>query len=84
MEAEGASPLRGTLMKVITYAVFVACLAICGCVQVPVQEQRRVSKPNMGFTDSYVFNYESTLTGQVEPASGGTGEGKSTGCTSCK
>lgn len=61
----------------------VLCLLVGGCSSVPVHEHRLVSKSNMAFSDSLVFNYENPLQVQVEPGSGSAGAAKSGGCTSC-
>ena len=55
-----------------------------GCAQVPAPRQRLVSKPNMEFSDSLVFNYQHKLLPQVEPGSAFAAGAQSTGCTSCK
>lgn len=60
------------------------CIVLNGCSHVPVQKQRLVSKPNMQFSDSLVFNYSNTLQAQTEPGSVMSGGAKSAGCTSCK
>lgn len=57
---------------------------LTGCAGVPVHQQRLVSKPNMLFADSSVFNYYSKLLGQLEPGAGMFGGARATGCTSCK
>jgi len=62
----------------------VVCLAMAGCVQVPAHQQRLVSKPNMEFPDSLVFNYQNRLLPQVEPGSTFSGGAQSSGCASCK
>jgi hypothetical protein len=59
-------------------------LTAAGCVQVPVPQQRLVSKPNMEFSDSLVFNYQNKLLPQVEPGSTFWGGAQPSGCTSCK
>jgi hypothetical protein len=55
-----------------------------GCTQIEPQQQRLVSKPNMEFSDSPVFNYQNKLTPQLEPGSTSSGGAQSSGCTSCK
>jgi hypothetical protein len=60
------------------------CLATTGCVQVPANQQRLVSKPNMEFSESLVFNYQNKLLSQVEPGSTFWGGSQPSGCTSCK
>jgi len=86
--ASGDNGHRGWLRSVIVYLprtllpTLVLCLA--GCVQVPVNQQRLVSKPNMEFSDSLVFNYQNKLLPQVEPGAAFSGGAQSSGCTSCK
>ena len=70
--------------KVIRCLQVIACLLLCGCAKVPVQQQRLVSKANMTFSDSAVFNYSNPLQAQIEPASETTGGAKSGGCTTCR
>jgi hypothetical protein len=67
--------------SLLALAVF---LALTGCVQVPANRQRLVSKSNMGFSESLVFNYQNKLLPQVEPGSTFSGGAQSSGCTSCK
>jgi len=57
---------------------------LTACSHVGPHEQRLVSKPNMEFSDSPVFRYQSRLTPQVEPGSTTSGGAQSSGCTSCK
>ena len=64
--------------------LLVSVLLTFGCSSVPVNEQRLVSKPNMLFSDSLVFNYSNPFEPQLEPGSVSAGGAKSAGCTSCK
>ena len=58
--------------------------AASGCTHVKVTEQRLVSKPNMLFSDSPVFNYQSRFISQIEPGSAADGGNQGTGCTACQ
>ncbi len=49
-----------------------------------VHEQRLLSKPNMTFSDSYLYAYQPRLTAQVEPGAAASGGAQAAGCTSCK
>jgi hypothetical protein len=58
-------------------------LMLTGCVG--VQQQRLVSKPNMLFSDSMVYNYStSILLPQIEAGRAASGGGQASGCTSCR
>ncbi len=59
-------------------------IAASGCTHVKVTEQRLVSKPNMLFSDSPVFNYQSRFISQIEPGSAADGGNQGTGCTTCQ
>jgi hypothetical protein len=59
-------------------------LACAGCAAVGPQAQRLVSKPNMVFSESPVFNYTDKLLPQTEPGFATTGGAQASGCTSCK
>ncbi len=54
-----------------------------GCA-VPIQQQRLVSKPNMEFSPSPVFNYQSKLLTQTETGAAASGGAPAAGCTSCR
>ncbi len=60
------------------------CCLVSGCRAVPVMEQRLVSKPNMVFSDSPVFSYQSQVLTQVEPGSALSGGAQAAGCTACR
>jgi hypothetical protein len=65
--------------------VFLLGMALTGCSSVPVQQQRLVSKPDMLFSDSLVYNYDpSRLILQIETGRAASGGGQASGCTSCK
>lgn len=55
-----------------------------GCTSVPVYRQIQVSRPNMQFSDSLVYSYQSSLIAQVEPGSALSGGAQTAGCTACK
>jgi len=57
--------------------------ALTGCA-VPVQQQRLVSKANMQFSDSPVFNYQSKMLTQIESGTAASGGSQAAGCTSCR
>lgn len=61
---------------------FVACL-LAGCA-VPVHRHRLVSKANMQFSESPVFNYQSKMLSQVESGAAAAGGAQAAGCTSCR
>ncbi len=64
------------------------CLFVClfwtGCKAIPVNQQGLVSKPNMTFSDSPVFAYQSNVLTQVEPGTAGSGGAQAAGCTACQ
>jgi hypothetical protein len=73
-------------MKKIT-VLLVSALALLfgsGCSMVEPHQQRLVSKPNMGFSDTGPFVYQAKLTLQTEPGSVFSGGARAAGCTSCK
>jgi len=58
---------------------------LTGCVPVGIQSQRLVAKPNMIFSDSSVFTYNSPkLFFQLAPGFGASGGAQNSGCTSCR
>ena len=65
---------------------FVGLMALlgAGCQAVPVMQQRLVSKPNMVFSDSPVFSYQSQVLPQIEPGSAMSGGAQAAGCTACQ
>ena len=60
-----------------------ATAALAGCA-VPVHQQRLVSKANMQFSDSPVFNYQSKMLTQIESGAAASGGSQAAGCTSCR
>lgn len=63
----------------------VALLLLTGCASPAVRQQRMVAKPNMTFSDSAAFTYNSTrLLPQLAPGLGGSGASQNSGCTSCR
>lgn len=60
-----------------------ATVALAGCA-VPVHQQRLVSKANMQFSDSPVFNYQSKMLTQIESGAAASGGSQAAGCTSCR
>ena len=72
---------RGWLTSLVILA---AGLASSGCKAVPIMEQRLVSKPNMVFSDSPVFAYQSRVVSQIEPGSAMSGGAQAAGCTACR
>ena len=56
---------------------------LAGCA-VPVHQQRLVSRPNMQFSDSPVFNYQSRTLAQTESGAAASGGAQAAGCTSCR
>ncbi len=73
--------LRGILFVLV---LFLAVLGGFGCQSVPVMEQRLVSKPNMVFSDSPVFAYQSPVMSQIEPGLALSGGAQAAGCTACQ
>jgi hypothetical protein len=65
-------------------SILLASMLQQGCETVGVQDQRLVSKPNMTFSNSYLYAFQPRLTGQVEPGASSSGGAKAAGCTSCK
>jgi hypothetical protein len=56
-----------------------------GCASPGVAQQRLVSKPNMLFSDSLAFNYNSPrLLPQLETGSAASGGAQGSGCTACR
>ncbi len=61
-----------------------ASLLLSGCATVGVEEQRLVSKPNMQFSKSAVFNYSSKILPQVQPGLATSGGAQASTCTVCR
>jgi hypothetical protein len=65
--------------------VLAIVLGLTGCSAPAVRQQRLVAKPNMTFSDSAAFTYNSTrLLPQLAPGFGGSGASQNSGCTSCR
>ena len=68
-----------------TSVLLAAVLLLAGCSSPTVRQQRLVSKPNMLFSDSSVFTYNSArLLPQLEPGSATSGGAQNAGCTACR
>lgn len=62
-----------------------AMLSLTGCSAPGVRPQRLVSKPNMVFSDSALFTYNTArLWPQLQSGSATTGGAQNAGCTSCR
>jgi hypothetical protein len=71
--------------QILAGSLIAILLAGCsGCSTVNVAEQRLVSKPNMVFSDTSVFNNSMDFHSLLEPGTAGSGGGQASGCTSCK
>jgi hypothetical protein len=66
------------------FSVLITSIFQQGCETVGVQDQRLVSKPNMTFSNSYLYAFQPRLTAQVEPGASSSGGAQAAGCTSCK
>ncbi len=66
-------------------AALAACsvLSLSGCVHIPPQQQRLVSKSNMQFSGSAVFSYQDRLLTQFESGSASFTGGQAGECGSC-
>jgi hypothetical protein len=61
-----------------------AVLFLNGCVAVGPEQQRLVSKPNMQFSRSAVYNYSSKIMPQVLPGLATSGGAQPSTCTVCR
>ncbi|GAB5562916.1 MAG: hypothetical protein SynsKO_45630 [Synoicihabitans sp.] len=59
-------------------------LVFAGCSQVPLSQQRLVSKSAMGFDNSAQGHPNVNLMSQVEPGTAASGGAQAAGCTSCR
>lgn len=57
---------------------------LTGCAPVAMSEQRLVSKPNMQFSTSAVYDYSSRLSPQIQPGLAVSGGARASTCTSCR
>lgn len=66
-------------------AMIVVLVALAGCTSPAVRQQRLVAKPNMIFSDSMVFTYNSSrLFPQIASGFASSGSSQNSGCTSCR
>lgn len=80
-----AGRIRPTLKRLLVPCVTLVFMAgVCGCQTVPVYEQQRVSKPSMQFSQSSVFQYQSTVLSQLETGLAFSGGAQPTTCSACK
>jgi len=65
--------------------LIVVLLVLVGCSSPAVRQQRLVAKPNMSFSDSMAFTYNSArLFPQIAPGFASSGASQNSGCTSCR
>jgi hypothetical protein len=58
---------------------------LAGCSTPAVRQQRLIARPNMTFSDSVAFTYNSPrLLSQFATGFGGSGAAQNSGCTSCR
>lgn len=58
---------------------------LAGCSTPSVRQQRLIARPNMTFSDSVAFTYNSPrLLSQFATGFGGSGAAQNSGCTSCR
>ncbi len=88
--ANPTSPMTNMKMKRVEafkrlcrYAALPVAILFAGCA-VPIHQQRLVSKANMQFSSSPVFNYQSRTLSQIESGAAATGGAQAAGCTSCR
>lgn len=78
-------PSRAQGLRGLFPAVFALVFMIfTGCGHVDATKQRLVSKPNMLFSDSTVFAYQSPFVAIIEPGSASDGGSAASGCSSCR
>lgn len=74
-----------TSLRHLGWGLFLGLIILLvGCVHVPVQEQRWVSKSNMQFSQTRVFRDENGLRSQTEPGAVGASSSQSVGCSACR
>ncbi len=64
--------------------LLLASLSLSGCASVNIHEQRLVSKPNMLFSRSAVYNYSSRIMPQLQPGLAISGGAQPSTCTVCR
>ena len=63
----------------------ILAMLLVGCSTAAVRQQRLVAKPNMTFSDSAAFSYNSPrLLGQLATGIASAGGAQNSGCTSCR
>ncbi len=71
--------------RILTGGFALLALLLAGCASPAVKQQRLVAKPNMIFSDSMAFTYNSSrLFPQLAPGFSGAGASQNSGCTSCR
>lgn len=79
-----STPLQGG-HKARNLAVILVAAGLVGCSAPAVRQQRLVSRPNMTFSDSPAFIYNSPrLLPQLATGFAGSGAAQNSGCTSCR
>lgn len=59
-------------------------LLLSGCTTIPAYQQSYLSKPNMQFEDTIVYNTEPRFQGSYEPGSPTASGAGATGCAACR
>ena len=80
-------PVRNHCLRLLRSGCLpLAVLALlAGCSTPAVRQQRLIAKPNMTFSDSVAFTYNSPrLLSQFATGFGGSGAAQNSGCTSCR
>ena len=81
----GTASEQGRSLPLTASLPLVALFLLAGCAAPAVRPQRLVSKPNMLFSDSSMFTYNSArLLPQLEPGAAASGGAQNAGCTSCR
>ena len=57
---------------------------VSGCSHVPAYDQAMVSKPNMIFSESPVFDFGSKVLPRIEPGASASGGAQAAGCATCR
>jgi hypothetical protein len=81
--AETSVHKKRLIRHLLTSTSLLAFLTFTGCVSIPPNQQRLVSKPNMQFSGSAVFSYQDRLVSQFESGSASFTGGQSGECGSC-
>ena len=76
---------RGKRFVLSSCVPLAAIVFLAGCSSPAVRQQRLVAKPNMTFSDSTAFTYNSPrLLPQLAPGFASSGAAQNSGCTSCR